>query len=137
MSEEKIIFPSIKDVPLEKWQKLSEKKIYFIHNNQGFTLIEVMIALAVFAIGILGDDLIEHFAQFVFEFRVRENVIFVCANGVEHLGGDLIRLHAYKMHLRQLFIEFLTNRCAATRQHIRPDRITGVNMAIHETRTKH
>lgn len=31
-----------------------EKKIYYINNNQGFTLIEVMIALAIFAIGILG-----------------------------------------------------------------------------------
>lgn len=31
-----------------------EKKIHSKDNNQGFTLIEVMIALAIFAIGILG-----------------------------------------------------------------------------------
>ena len=29
MPEEKVSFPSIKDVPAENWEKLSQKKIYF------------------------------------------------------------------------------------------------------------
>jgi hypothetical protein len=35
MPEEKISFPSIKDVPIEKWEKLTKKKIYFGHQSVG------------------------------------------------------------------------------------------------------
>ena len=40
MPEEKVTFPSIKDVPNEKWQKLSQKKIYFGHQSVGFNIID-------------------------------------------------------------------------------------------------
>jgi hypothetical protein len=39
MPEEKVTFPSIKDVPAEKWQKLSQKKIYFGHQSVGNNII--------------------------------------------------------------------------------------------------
>ena len=40
MPEEKVTFPSIKDVPVEKWQKLSQKKIYFGHHSVGFNIMD-------------------------------------------------------------------------------------------------
>lgn len=40
MEASKTIFPSIKDVPAESWQKLSEKKIYFGHQSVGFNIME-------------------------------------------------------------------------------------------------
>ena len=36
----KIIFPSIKDVPAEAWQKLSQKKIYFGHQSVGNNILD-------------------------------------------------------------------------------------------------
>jgi len=39
MPEEKITFPSIKDVPASAWQKLSQKKIYFGHQSVGNNII--------------------------------------------------------------------------------------------------
>jgi hypothetical protein len=35
MPEDKVSFPSIKDVPIEKWEKLTKKKIYFGHQSVG------------------------------------------------------------------------------------------------------
>jgi hypothetical protein len=35
MPEQKVIFSSIKDVPAAKWEKLSQKKIYFGHQSVG------------------------------------------------------------------------------------------------------
>lgn len=35
----KATFPSIKDIPSEAWQKLSQKKIYFGHQSVGFDII--------------------------------------------------------------------------------------------------
>ena len=35
MPEEKVIFPSIKGVPAAKWEKLSQRKIYFGHQSVG------------------------------------------------------------------------------------------------------
>ena len=40
MPEEKVTFPSIKDVPSEKWSELSQKKIYFGHQSVGFNIID-------------------------------------------------------------------------------------------------
>jgi hypothetical protein len=39
MPEEKVTFPSIKDVPVEKWEKLSQKKIFFGHQSVGNNII--------------------------------------------------------------------------------------------------
>ena len=39
MPEEKVSFPSIKDVPAEKWKRLSQKKIYFGHQSVGNNII--------------------------------------------------------------------------------------------------
>jgi len=40
MPEEKITFPSIKDVPASSWEKLSNKKIYFGHHSVGANIID-------------------------------------------------------------------------------------------------
>ena len=40
MPEEKVSFPSIKDVPAEKWEKLSQKKIYFGHQSVGYNIMD-------------------------------------------------------------------------------------------------
>ena len=40
MSEQSNKFPSIKDVPDETWEKLSNKKIYFGHQSVGFNIID-------------------------------------------------------------------------------------------------
>ncbi len=40
MSKETIKFPSIKDIPAAKWEKLSQKKIYFGHQSVGFNIID-------------------------------------------------------------------------------------------------
>ena len=40
MSEEVIKFPSIKDIQAAKWEKLSQKKIYFGHQSVGFNIID-------------------------------------------------------------------------------------------------
>lgn len=40
MPEKKKIFENINDVPKSKWEKLSEKKIYFAHKSVGFNIIE-------------------------------------------------------------------------------------------------
>jgi len=40
MPEEKVTFPSIKDVPVEKWQKLTQKKIYFGHQSVGNNIMD-------------------------------------------------------------------------------------------------
>ena len=39
MSKETVKFPSIKDIPAAKWEKLSQKKIYFGHQSVGFNII--------------------------------------------------------------------------------------------------
>ena len=39
MPQEKVSLPSIKDVPAEKWQELSQKKIYFGHQSLGNNII--------------------------------------------------------------------------------------------------
>jgi hypothetical protein len=41
MPKEKVSFPSIKDVPAEKWKELSQKKIYFGHQSVGFNIIDI------------------------------------------------------------------------------------------------
>jgi len=38
MSKETIKFPSIKDIPAAKWEKLSQKKLYFGHASVGFNI---------------------------------------------------------------------------------------------------
>jgi len=40
MPEQKVTFPSIKDVQIEKWQKLTKKKIYFGHQSVGFNIMD-------------------------------------------------------------------------------------------------
>jgi len=40
MPEEKVSFPSIKDVPAGKWQKITQKKIYFGHQSVGFNIMD-------------------------------------------------------------------------------------------------
>ena len=40
MPEEKVSFPSIKDVPAEKWKDLSQKKIYFGHQSVGNNIMD-------------------------------------------------------------------------------------------------
>ena len=40
MPEEKVSFPSIKDVPVENWEKLSQKKIYFGHQSVGNNIMD-------------------------------------------------------------------------------------------------
>jgi len=40
MSEETVKFPSVKDIPAAKWEKLSQKKIYFGHQSVGNNIIE-------------------------------------------------------------------------------------------------
>jgi hypothetical protein len=40
MEVSKTTLPSIKDVPVEAWQKLSQKKIYFGHQSVGFNIID-------------------------------------------------------------------------------------------------
>lgn len=40
MSKETVKFPSIKDIPAAKWEKLSQKKIYFGHQSVGFNIID-------------------------------------------------------------------------------------------------
>ena len=40
MPDQKVTFPSIKDVPVVKWEKLAQKKIYFGHQSVGFNIIE-------------------------------------------------------------------------------------------------
>ena len=40
MPEEKVTFPSIKDVSASSWEKLAQKKIYFGHQSVGFNIID-------------------------------------------------------------------------------------------------
>jgi len=40
MSEEKIAFPKIQDVPIEKWVMLSQRKIFFAHKSVGYNIME-------------------------------------------------------------------------------------------------
>jgi hypothetical protein len=40
MPEERVSFISIKDVPIEKWKILSEKKIFFGHKSVGYNIME-------------------------------------------------------------------------------------------------
>jgi disulfide oxidoreductase YuzD len=40
MPEEKVTFPSIKDVSASSWKKLAQKKIYFGHQSVGFNIID-------------------------------------------------------------------------------------------------
>ncbi len=40
MPEKTVQFPSIKDVPTSKWEKLAQKKIYFGHQSVGFNIID-------------------------------------------------------------------------------------------------
>lgn len=40
MDQQKATLPSIKDVPAEAWQKLSQKKIYFGHQSVGYNIID-------------------------------------------------------------------------------------------------
>jgi hypothetical protein len=40
MPEEKVSFPSIENVPIEKWEKLSKKKINFGHQSVGFNIMD-------------------------------------------------------------------------------------------------
>ena len=40
MPEKATKFPSIKDVSSEKWENLSQKKIYFGHQSVGFNIID-------------------------------------------------------------------------------------------------
>jgi len=45
MPEEKVTFQSIKDVPVNKWQKLSGKRIYFGHRSVGNNIIAGIVDL--------------------------------------------------------------------------------------------
>ena len=40
MPEKAARFPSVKDIPTAKWEKLSQKKIYFGHQSVGFNIID-------------------------------------------------------------------------------------------------
>lgn len=40
VSTQKVIFPSIKDVPADKWEKLAQKKVYFAHQSVGFNIVD-------------------------------------------------------------------------------------------------
>lgn len=40
MADQKVILPSIKDVPASAWAKLAEKKIYFGHQSVGYNIME-------------------------------------------------------------------------------------------------
>ena len=40
MPEHKIQFPSIKDIPASKWEKLAQKKIYFGHMSVGYNILD-------------------------------------------------------------------------------------------------
>ena len=40
MTEEKVHFTSIKDLPPSSWTKLSQKKIFFGHQSVGFNIID-------------------------------------------------------------------------------------------------
>ena len=40
MPEKTTQFPSIKDVPVSKWQKLAQKKIFFGHMSVGYNILD-------------------------------------------------------------------------------------------------
>jgi hypothetical protein len=40
MSQEKISFPSIKNVPESQWEELSKKRIYFGHQSVGVNIVD-------------------------------------------------------------------------------------------------